>query len=83
MENQNNKFNNILFFITFLYPRLQKLEVDNHVIAIYNNQEEKFNEAFEFLKNGILRNEVYMIITEELTKEVIIKEMRKLGYKKY
>ena len=34
--------------------RLQKLEVGNHVIAIYNNQEEKFTEVFEFLKNGIL-----------------------------
>jgi hypothetical protein len=50
------------------------LEVDNHINAIYNNQDEKFNEVFEFLKNGILRNEVSMIITEELTKEVIIRK---------
>jgi hypothetical protein len=50
------------------------LEVDNHINAIYNNQEEKLNEVFEFLKNGILRNKVSMIITEELTKEVIIRK---------
>jgi hypothetical protein len=56
--------------------RLQKLEIGNHVIAIYNNQEEKFNETFEFLKNGILRNEVSMMIIEELTKEEIIKKMK-------
>ena len=72
MENQINKFNNILFFIAFLYHKDLKLEVGNHVIAIYNNQEEKFNEAFEFLKKGILRKEVSIIITEELKKEVII-----------
>jgi hypothetical protein len=50
------------------------LEVDNHINAIYNNQDEKFDEVFEFLKNGILRNEVSMIIREELTKEVIIRK---------
>lgn len=56
--------------------RLQKLEIGNHAIAIYNSQEEKFNEVFEFLKNGILRNEVSMIITEEITKEEIINKMK-------
>ncbi|MGN6560900.1 MAG: hypothetical protein ACTHJ2_10310 [Candidatus Nitrosocosmicus sp.] len=52
--------------------RLQKIEVGNHIIAIYNNREEKFNEIFEFLRNGFLRNEVSILITEELTKEEII-----------
>ena len=54
----------------------QKLEVGNHIIAIYNNREEKFNEIFEFLKMGFLRNEVAMLITEELTKEEIIQRMK-------
>ncbi len=57
--------------------RLEKVEVGNHIIAIYNNKEEKFNEAFEFLKNGIIRNEVAMIITEELTKQEVINKMEK------
>ena len=56
--------------------RSQKLEVGNHILAIYNNREEKFNEIFEFLKMGLLRNEVAMLITEELTKEEIIERMK-------
>ena len=56
--------------------RSQKLEVGNHILAIYNNREEKFNEIFEFLKMGFLRNEVAMLITEELTKEEIIWRMK-------
>jgi MEDS: MEthanogen/methylotroph, DcmR Sensory domain len=56
--------------------RSQKLEVGNHILAIYNNREEKFNEIFDFLKVGFLRNEVSMMITEELTKEDIIKRMK-------
>ncbi len=60
--------------------RLQKVEVGNHIIAIYNNKEEKYDEVFEFLKNGINRNEVAMIITEELTKEDVIETMEK-GFK--
>ena len=56
--------------------RSQKLEVGNHILAIYNNREEKFNEIFEFLKMGFLRNEVAMLITEELTKEEIIERMK-------
>ena len=35
--------------------RLQTLEVGNHVIAVYHNKEEKFNEALAFLKDGLQR----------------------------
>ncbi|MGN6623001.1 MAG: hypothetical protein ACTHKK_02545, partial [Candidatus Nitrosocosmicus sp.] len=55
--------------------RSQKLEVGNHILAIYNNREEKFDEIFEFLRNGFLRNEVSMLITEELTKKEILDKM--------
>lgn len=55
--------------------RSQKLEVGNHILAIYNNREEKFDEIFEFLRNGFLRNEVSMLITEELTQKEIIDRM--------
>lgn len=52
--------------------RIEKLEIGNHIIAIYNTGKEKFNEAFEFLTEGLTRNEVAMLITEELsTREVI------------
>ena len=56
--------------------RSEKLEVGSHILAIYDNREEKFNEIFEFLKIGFLRNEVSMLITEELTKEEIIERMK-------
>jgi hypothetical protein len=56
--------------------RLQTLEVGNHVIAVYPNKEEKFNEAFAFLKDGLLRNEVIVLTTTDLTKDEIRARMR-------
>jgi hypothetical protein len=32
--------------------RLQTIEQGNHIIAVYPNNDEKFNEAFAFLKEG-------------------------------
>lgn len=52
--------------------RVEKLGIGNHIIAIYNSGQEKFNEAFEFLTQGLARNEVSMLITEELTKREVI-----------
>jgi hypothetical protein len=56
--------------------RLQTLEVGNHVIAVYHNKEEKFNEAFAFLKDGLQRNEVIVLTTTDLTKDEIRARMR-------
>ena len=56
--------------------RLQTLEVGNHVIAVYPNKEEKFNEAFAFLKDGLQRNEVIVLTTTDLTKDEIRARMR-------
>jgi hypothetical protein len=56
--------------------RLQTLEVGNHVIAVYPNKEEKFNEAFAFLKDGLQRNEVIVLTTTDLTKDEIRTRMR-------
>ena len=53
------------------------MEVGNHVIAIYDTGQEKFNEAFEFLTQGLARNEVAMLITEELTKREITGHFKK------
>ena len=49
--------------------RLQTLEVGNHVIAVYHNKEEKFNEALAFLKDGLQRNELIMLLTTDFTKD--------------
>jgi hypothetical protein len=56
--------------------RLQTLEVGNHVIAVYPNKEEKFNEAFAFLKEGLQRNEVIVLTTTDLPKDEIRARMR-------
>jgi len=52
--------------------RLQKLEQGNHIIAVYHNKDEKFNEAFAFLKDGLQRNEVIVLTTTDLPKEEFV-----------
>ncbi len=59
-----------------LAQRLQTLEVGNHVIAVYSTKEEKYNEAFAFLKEGLKRNEVIVFTTTDLTKDEIRARMR-------
>jgi MEDS: MEthanogen/methylotroph, DcmR Sensory domain len=56
--------------------RLQTLEIGNHVIAVYPTKEEKFNEAFAFLKEGLQRNEVIVLTTTDLPKDEIRARMR-------
>jgi predicted nucleic acid-binding Zn-ribbon protein len=56
--------------------RLQTIEQGNHIIAVYANKDEKFNEAFEFLKDGLQRNEAIVIITSDLSKTEIRARMR-------
>ena len=56
--------------------RLQTLEVGNHVIAVYRIKEEKFNEALAFLRDGLQRNELIMLLTTDLTKDEICAKMR-------
>jgi hypothetical protein len=56
--------------------RLQTIEEGNHIIAVYSNKDEKFNEAFAFLKEGLQRNEVIVLTTTDLPKEEIRTKMR-------
>lgn len=56
--------------------RLETLEVGNHVVAVYATKEEKFNEAFAFLKEGLERNEVIVLTTTDLSKDEIRARMR-------
>src|SRR5919198_1815299 len=56
--------------------RLQTIEQGNHIIAVYHNKDEKFNEAFAFLKEGLQRNEVVVLTTTDLPKDEIRGRMR-------
>ena len=56
---------------TWMAQRLQTIEQGNHIIAVYPNKDEKFNEAFAFLKDGLQRNEVIVLTTTDLTKDEI------------
>lgn len=60
-----------LFIVNLLAQRLQTIEKGNHIIAVYASKEEKFNEAFPFLKDGLERNEVAIMTTTDLTKDEI------------
>jgi MEDS: MEthanogen/methylotroph, DcmR Sensory domain len=59
-----------------LAQRLQTIEQGNHIIAVYPNTDEKFNEAFAFLKEGLQRNEVIVMTTTDLPKTEIRGRMR-------
>ena len=64
-----------IFIIDWLAQRLQTIEQGNHIIAVYPNKDEKFNEAFAFLKQGLQRNEVVVLTTTDLTKDEIRSRM--------
>jgi MEDS: MEthanogen/methylotroph, DcmR Sensory domain len=61
----------VFFIVDLLAQRLQTIEQGNHIIAVYPSKEEKFNEAFAFLKDGLQRNEVIVLTTTDLSKEEI------------
>ncbi|HLA22739.1 MAG TPA: MEDS domain-containing protein [Nitrosopumilaceae archaeon] len=55
--------------------RLQVVEPGDHVIAIYPTKEIEFAEAFEFLRTGLVKNEIIMLITDKMSKDEIRKKM--------
>jgi len=57
--------------VNLLAQRLQTIEKGNHIIAVYSSIEEKFSEAFTFLKDGLERNEVAVMTTTDLPKDEI------------
>lgn len=57
--------------VNLLAQRLQTIEKGNHIIAVYPSKEEKFSEAFTFLKDGLERNEVAVMTTTDLPKDEI------------
>ena len=56
--------------------RTETVQVGHHIIAIYHTFEDEINEAFEFLKEGLKRNEAVMILTEDLGKDMLIRKMK-------
>lgn len=57
--------------------RTEIAQVGNHIIAIYPTFEDEINEAFEFLKEGLKRNESVMILTEDVGKDILLERIRK------
>jgi hypothetical protein len=49
----------------------------NHILSIYENSKEKFDHAFEYLSEGISKNESILLITDELSEEDVLKIMEK------
>ena len=47
----------------------------SHIIGVYPNEQAKLDAAFEFLKDGLFRNETVMLITDSMPRDKIIKEM--------
>jgi len=66
-----------LYLDSRLAQRLQTVEHGNHIIAVYSNKDEKFNEAFAFLKEGLQRNEVVVLTTTDFPKDQIRGRIRK------
>ena len=56
---------------------LTQVFVGNHILAVYHDNESKFDEAFKFLKQGLDNDEIIMIVTDSLTKNEISKRMEK------
>lgn len=57
--------------------RLVQVEVGNHIVAVYPDKKTKLDEAFEFLRPALERNEIAMIITDDMTKDEIRERMTK------
>ncbi len=55
---------------------IQSVKTDNHILGVYTNQETQLRVALDFLKDGIKRNEMGMLITDEIPKSEIRKKIR-------
>lgn len=49
----------------------------SHIMAIYIGLKEEVDEAFEFLKKGLQKSEVVMLITDAMSKDGILDRMSK------
>ena len=51
------------------------VQTGSHIIGVYPNEKAKLDAAFEFLKDGLFRNETVMLITDSMSQAKIIKKM--------
>ena len=56
--------------------RLESVELGNHIIAVYQDKKEKLKEAFDFLKQGLDKDEIVMLVTDEMSKDEIRRNMQ-------
>jgi len=55
--------------------RGQTVETGNHIVAIYSDKDAELDEAFEFLKSGLEKNEIIMLIIDDISKDEIRKKI--------
>ena len=55
--------------------RCSLVETGNHIAAVYSDKDTEFEEAFEFLKSGLEKNEIIMFITDDISKDEIRKKI--------
>jgi len=57
--------------------RTESVERGNHIFAVYPDKETELDEAFKFLKDGFDKDEVVMLITDDISKDKIRARMSK------
>ena len=55
--------------------RGQTVETGKHIVAEYSDKEAELEEAFDFLKSGLEKNEIIMLITDDMSKDEIRKKI--------
>lgn len=55
--------------------RCHSVETGNHIAIVYSDKDKELEEAFEFLKFGLEKNEIIMLITDDLSKDEIRKKI--------
>jgi hypothetical protein len=54
----------------------ETVQIGHHLMAIYENIDDEINEAYEFLREGLSRNEAVMILTEDVGKDKLLKRIK-------
>jgi hypothetical protein len=54
---------------------VKSVEHGNHIIAVYRNKHDKYNECFAFLRDGLERNEVIVLTASDLSQDEIRNRM--------
>ena len=55
--------------------RCHTIETGNHLAIVYSDKHTELDEAFEFLRYGLEKNEIIMLITDDFSKDEIRKKI--------